>query len=101
MSSIERNLWKMQKEESFCQVCRSRSSQERKDTRRKEPWRKGTANKGTISVVYGEDPDGSNSGDDHSNESLYVITDANRAPSKRKKLYPSRCILITICQQER
>ena len=38
-------------------------------------------------MVYGEDSDGSNSGDDHSDESLYVTTDANRGPSKRKKLY--------------
>ena len=37
-------------------------------------------------MVYGEDSDGSNSGDDHSDEFLYVITDANRGPSKRKKL---------------
>ena len=73
----------------FARVCQSRSSQERKDIRRKEPWRKGTANKGTIIVGYGEDSDGSNSGDDHSDESLYVITDANQGPSKRKKLYVS------------
>ena len=78
---------KCKKRNHFARVCRSRSNQERKDTRWKEPRRKGTTNKGTISVVYGEDSDGSNSGDDHSDESLYVITDANRGPSKRKKLY--------------
>ena len=68
---------KCKKRNHFARVCQSRSSQERKDTRRKEPWREGTANKGTINVVYGDDSDGSNSGDDHSDESLYVITDAN------------------------
>ena len=77
---------KCKKRNNFARVCRSRSSQERKDTRRKEPWRKGTANTGTVNVVYGNS-DGSISVDDHSDESLYVITDANRRPSKRKKLY--------------
>ena len=54
-------------------MCRPQSSQERKDTRRKELWKKGTANKGTINVVYGEDSDGSNISDGHFDESLYVI----------------------------
>ena len=78
---------KSKKRNHFASVCRSRSGQGKKDTRRKEPWRKGTANKGTINVVYGKDSDGSNSSDDYSDESLYVITDANRGPPKRKKLY--------------
>ena len=57
--------------------------------RQKEPWKKGTANKGTINVVDGEGSNGSNSSDGHSGESLYVIHDANPGPSKRKKLYVS------------